>query len=114
MATDGGYRMDSIQEQFEFLDFQPNLELRGLASQILSEILGYAPSDASSVARVVRTRDGFEATVKINSLAGTFAACTADSDAKEAVQSLSDRILDQLGRWRQMRLRREAMPALTA
>lgn len=106
--------MDSEQTKFEFLDFQPDACLKGLASRILSEILGHAPSDASSVARVVRTRDGFEASVKLNSLVGTFTACEAGRDPVEAVQSASDRILDQIGQWRQARFRRAASMAMMA
>jgi hypothetical protein len=99
--------MDSVGEKFEFLDFEPDLAVRGLTNRILSELLGNAPSDATPFARLVKTRAGYEATLKICSLAGTFAAHAASVNPIEALESLKDRVREQLVKWRDVRFRRD-------
>lgn len=103
-----------LNEKFDFLDFEPDSDVKSLSSQILSELLGHAPSDATSTARIVRKGDGFEATVKLCSLAGTFGAQVAARNPIAALEALCDRVLEQIGDWRRHRFHRESLASLPA
>ena len=93
--------MEAVTEKFEFQDFEPDRKTQGLTSRIVSELVGAAPSDASLKACLTKTRAGFEASLKLCSMAGTFAAKAAAKTPVEALEAMTDRIRMQLSNWRQ-------------
>ena len=92
--------MEAVTEKFEFLDFEPDSKTQGHTSRIVSELVNAAPSDASLRAYLAKTRAGFEASFKLCSMAGTFAAKAAAQTPAEALNMMTERIRTQLDAWR--------------
>ena len=92
--------MDRTMDKFEFMGFDPDFDVKSAISRTLEKILGSAPSDAESVARLSRTREGFSGFIRLCSRQGTFVAEASGHDPIETVRHLTDRIHDQIRRWR--------------
>ncbi len=92
--------MEAVTEKFEFHDFVPDSNTQGLSSRIVSELVNAAPSDSSLRACLSKTRAGFEASFKLCSMAGTFAAKAAAKTPADALNAMTERIRTQLDGWR--------------
>jgi hypothetical protein len=95
--------MESVFGKLEFKGFEPSAELLTSTKETLRQILGDSPSDANSIARFVKTATGFDAILKISSLAGTFMVHVSEADPFHAVHNMKDRIAQQLDRWKSNR-----------
>ena len=98
--------MDTLFGKLEFKGFAPTQELKKLTKGAINRILGEAPSDAASVVKLVKTHAGFEAVMKVSSLAGTFLAHATEADPISAVERLIERVDGQIANWKQARRER--------
>lgn len=95
--------MDSLAERSEFFGFEPSIEIRSFAKEILGQVAGDAPSDSSARMELTKTLSGFTGILKISSLAGTFFAEAASKDPLQTIQHLQESVLRQIERWRSRR-----------
>jgi ribosome-associated translation inhibitor RaiA len=95
--------MDTLFGKLEFKGFEPTQELKKIAKGAIGRILGESPSDAASVVRMVKTKAGFEAVMRVSSLAGTFLAHATEADPISAIERLFERVEDQVAAWRRAR-----------
>ena len=95
--------MDSLFGKLEFKGFEPTQELKKLAKGTISRVLGGSPSDAASVIKLVKTASGFEAVMKVSSLAGTFLAQATAADPVSAIERILGKIEGQLETWKRSR-----------
>ena len=95
--------MDIISTRFEFLGFEPDLKLKKLSRELLTRVLGDSPSDAFHYATVSKTIAGYECVLKVCSRVGTFTASVAEKDPVLAMETLGEKIFEQLRRWRKSR-----------
>ncbi|HEX4926243.1 MAG TPA: hypothetical protein VFV50_19270 [Bdellovibrionales bacterium] len=89
--------------QFNFAHFKPDDDLLVASRLALEDILEIAPSDAVPVGRLLRRRDGFEATVEIFSKAGYFVARAFETTPKHALEAVKSRIERKLRHWKRIR-----------
>ena len=95
--------MDTLFGKMEFKGFEPTHELKKIAKHAIGRILGNSPSDANSVVKFVKTSAGFEAVMKVTSLAGTFLAHATEADPVSAMERLLERVESQLMSWKRSR-----------
>ena len=95
--------MDALFGKLEFKGFEPTQELKKIAKGAIDRILGESPSDASSVVKLVKTSAGFEAVMKVTSLAGTFLAHATEADPVSAFERLFGKVEGQIQNWKQSR-----------
>jgi hypothetical protein len=89
--------------RFNFGHFEPDHDLEVASCIALDEILDCAPSDSVPVARLIKRRDGFEATVEIFSKAGYFVGRAFENTPEHAIESVKNRIEKRLSQWRKAR-----------
>lgn len=97
-----------MNNRFNFGHFEPDRELEIASCAALDEILDHAPSDSVPVARLIKRRDGFEATVEIFSKAGYFVGRAYEETPERAIESVQNRVEKRLSQWRKARFAAES------
>ena len=92
--------MNELVSQIEFKGFEPDEGLRGKFREVFDRIMGSAPSDATPVASLKKIGERFEGFVQLKSQQGTFVARVLTENPFEALQSLNERIFEQIISWR--------------
>lgn len=95
--------METLAEKSEFFGFEPSLEIKSFAKEILGQVAGDAPSDSSARMELTKTLSGFTGILRISSLAGTFFAEAACKDPLQTIQNLQESVLHQIAKWRSRR-----------
>ncbi len=89
--------------QFRFSGFQPTDTLRAFVNSQLDAIVEQGPSDAASTARLMKTEEGYAASISLATLNGVFMASTVAIDPARAVRAIALKIGRQLVDWKKTR-----------
>ena len=93
-----------MPEVFCFEGFEPSPELKTFAKDVLWRAENRAPSQSFVKAKVIKTQDGFSATIDFSSQVGHFGAETQGTTPKAALTSLYSQIRKELLKWKKGRL----------
>ncbi len=96
--------MENLVGRLEFNGFEPSREIKTFVKEILEQVVGAAPSDASSRMSLTKMSSGFEGILRISSIAGTFFAQAVESDPRKTIDCLKETVIAQIERWRHIRL----------
>ncbi len=89
--------------QFEFIGFDPDWETRRTLSVIADKMAELAPSDSFIKLIFRKGRSAIEASCRIASLAGEFAAEAISKNPVNAIFQIEEKIDRQLNHWKKNR-----------
>ena len=92
-----------VNTQFRFTGFQPTDHLRAFVNSQLEAVVEKGPSDAAPSARLMKTNNGYVASISLATGTGIFMASTVGQDPARAVRAIAIKIGRQLLDWRKTR-----------
>lgn len=82
-----------------FEGFEPTLELKSLAKELLWYLEGRSPSTSSSVARLSKAAQDYQGELEISYNTGVLRAVSSHINPEECLQDLYKKALSQVKEW---------------
>lgn len=98
--------MNQESVQYEFLDFDPDYEIKAFVSTVAEKLLLNSPSDAAIRLALQKYKGAIKASCRIASRAGTFIADAVSDNPIRAVQQIEREIKEQLDSWKDWRFQK--------
>lgn len=92
-----------MNEDFTYVGFEPTTEEKSLAKKIYWQLEENAPVFAAKTAVLKKSGNEYIGQIKIASHAGNFLAEAQSQCARDVIQQLSDKMIQQLKHWKQSR-----------
>ena len=91
------------QDNFEFKGFIPRTALKQKGKQVYSLVENRSPSESAKVASVTKTKEGYQARLKVASNACDFELIVNKKNCSAAIDQIYSQFLDEILDWNKTR-----------
>ena len=93
----------SVEDNFSFKGFNPTSDLRWYCKQVYCRVENRSPSEASKVAFVIKTKNGYEGLIRVVSASGTFMVTSSKTKPTHLIDDLYSQFSQKISMWSQER-----------
>ena len=90
-------------DNFAFKGFNPTSNLRSYGKQIYCRVEDKSPYEASKIAFVIKTQEGYEGLIRVVSSAGTFMVTSSNKKPTHLIDDLYSQFSQQISLWNSRR-----------